>query len=921
MANTLGTLTLDLIARIGGFTGPLDKASASAKKNADKIKKENEALVKSFANFGTAAGAAVAAVPAILAGLVTHTASTAKEITKLAGLAGLGTTEFQQYAAGAATVGIEQDKLSDILKDTNDKIGDFLNNNAGGMKDFFTNIAPLVGVTADNFKKLNSADALKLYVTSLEKANVSQKEMTFYMEAIANDSTALVPLLRDNGKAWNELGAAAQSAGVILDTQTIASAAQFSAELVKVEQYISSAKVALAAEFMPVLAQFTKDLNDSSKEAGGLGKQVHDLADDIVSAAAFVANVGDSIVRVFDIVANTLIGMFSSASGRIQNLASQANTALSWITIGDTAAEFKADAADMANSAKIQFDIASQAAAKIREDLETPLIGDRFAGYVADAKAAAAALKTIDNTTGGTGAAVDPAAIKAREDAAKKAASAAESAAKKIADTFKSTETDYQRQIELINTTADATKNASEVQKLAFEFASGKLTGLNTQQRERLTTLAAELDALEKLKLANEDNAKAAAFAANLSGENQTVRQGFELELAGSGSGDKLRERLQADLEIRQEYGDRARELQEQLNSGDITQELYAKETALLSEALAERLELQQDYYSQQDDLQNNWLDGVTSAWENYRDVATDYNQQAADATASILGDTTSGLSESLKGLATDTMSVGEAAANLGTTLAGSVLDAIADIAAQWLITQGLQLAGISAITTATVASEGIKTAAKVTADATTTASSLAATTTTTGAQVAAAGTTLAAWLPAALVASIGSFGAAAVVGGAALIAAFALIKGFEKGGYTGDGASNAPAGIVHKGEFVFTKAQTQAIGVDRLEAFANGYEEGGLVTGIPMPVRETVTTASVSTKMASTMEAAQNNRKRGDTKVVLVEDAAKAGQTRTRLDDDGMTEVTEVMVSQIFGDGQLGEAIQRRFALRPQGE
>lgn len=921
MANTLGTLTLDLIARIGGFTGPLDKASASVKKNADKIKKENEELVKSFANFGTAVGAGVAAVPAILAGLVTHTASTAKEITKLAGLAGLGTTEFQKYAAGAATVGIEQDKLSDILKDTNDKVGDFLSTGAGGMKDFFTNIAPLVGVTADNFKKLNSADALKLYVTSLEKANVSQKEMTFYMEAIANDSTALVPLLRDNGKAWNELGAAAQSAGVILDTQTIASAAQFSAELVKVEQYITAGKVALAAEFMPVLAQFTKDLNASSTEAGGLGNVVHDLADDIVSAAAVVANIGDVIVRVFDVTANALIGMFASASGRIQNLASQANTALSWITIGDTAAEFKQDAKEMADSAKIQFDIASQAAATINENFDKPLLGDKFATYVADAKAAAAQLKTIDNSTKGTGSGVDPAAIKAREDAAKKAASAAEASAKKIAESFKSTETDYLRQIELINTTADATKNASEVQKLAFEFASGKLTGLNAQQRERLTALAAELDALEKVKLANEDNAKAASFAATLSGENRTIRQGFELELAGSGSGDKLRERLQADLEIQQEYADKAADLQKQLNSGDITKELYDKETALLSEALAERIVLQQDYYNQQDQLQTNWLDGVTSAWENYRDVATDYNQQAADATNSILSDTTSGLSESLQGLATDTMTVGEAAANLGTTLAGSVLKSIADIAAQWLITQGLQLAGISAITTATVASEATKTAAKLTADATTTASSIAATTATTATQVTAAATTMSAWLPAALVASIGSFGAAAVVGGAALIAAFALIKGFEKGGYTGDGASNAPAGIVHKGEFVFTKAQTQAIGVDRLEAFANGYEDGGLVTGIPMPVRETVTTASVSTKMASTMEAAQNNRKRGDTKVVLVEDAAKAGQTRTRLDDDGMTEVTEVMVSQIFGDGQLGEAMQRRFGLRPQGE
>jgi hypothetical protein len=89
----------------------------------------------------------------------------------------------------------------------------------------------------------------------------------------------------------------------------------------------------------------------------------------------------------------------------------------------------------------------------------------------------------------------------------------------------------------------------------------------------------------------------------------------------------------------------------------------------------------------------------------------------------------------------------------------------------------------------------------------------LAATATTTSAQVAAAGTTAAAWLPAALVASIGSFGAAAVVGGAALVAAYALIKGFSGGGYTGAGGVNEPAGIVHKGEVVWSQADVKRFG------------------------------------------------------------------------------------------------------------
>lgn len=866
MANSLGTLTLDLIAKIGGFTVPLDKASASVQKNAAQIKKQNEEIAKSFANLGTAIGAGLAALPAIAAALVVSTASAAKEITKLSGLAGVGTTEFQKYAAGAATVGIEQDKLSDIFKDTNDKVGDFLSTGAGGMKDFFTNIAPLVGVTAENFKKLNGADALKLYVTSLEKANVSQKEMTFYMEAIANDSTALVPLLRNNGKAFDELGAAAESAGVILDTQTIASAAQFSVELTKVEQYLNSAKVALAAEFMPVLAQFSKDLTESTVKAGGLGKAVHDAAGDILTAGATVANIGDVIARTFNVTANYLVGLFATAAGHILNLTSQVKTGLSYLTIGDTAEKFRKEAEGLANDAKINFGIASQAAQSIVDDFSKPLAGNRLKEYVDRAKEAAAQLKAIDNTTTGTGSGVDPAKIKAQQDAAKKAASDAVSAAKKINDAFKTTETDYERQIELINTTTDATKNATQVQKLAFEIQSGKLVGINAQQQERLNQLAAELDALQKLKTATEENAKAQAFAANLAATNQTTKEGFDNELAGAGSGDKMKERLKALLEIQQDYNKQAADLQKQLNGGDITQELYDKETQMLSDALDERLELQTNYYDQIDEAQNNWLDGVTSAWENYRDTAMDFQQQAADFTTNSLNDATSGIATFLDTVIRGTASAGDAFKAFGVSMLNSVVGALEQMLAQWIVTQTAQLI----FGKATQASAGIAMVAN--------------------AQATAFQASLAAFASTAAIPIVGPLAAPAAAAAAASFAA-PLVAGV---------ATSTAVGMAHDG--------IDSVPIDGTWNLQKG---------------ERVTTSQTSAKLDKTLDDVQQsnaNGKSAGSTVNIIEDASRAGQTRTRLDDDGIQEVTDVFVSQIWGDGPLGEAMQGRFGLRGMG-
>ncbi|HGM9889395.1 TPA: phage tail tape measure protein [Proteus mirabilis] len=67
---------------------------------------------------------------------------------------------------------------------------------------------------------------------------------------------------------------------------------------------------------------------------------------------------------------------------------------------------------------------------------------------------------------------------------------------------------------------------------------------------------------------------------------------------------------------------------------------------------------------------------------------------------------------------------------------------------------------------------------------------------------------------------------------------------GFAEGGYTGSGGKHDPAGVVHKGEFVFTKEATQRLGVDNLyrlmDAGKRGYASGGHVGGsAPMSVTQ----------------------------------------------------------------------------------
>ncbi|SUI70550.1 tape measure protein [Serratia liquefaciens] len=146
--------------------------------------------------------------------------------------------------------------------------------------------------------------------------------------------------------------------------------------------------------------------------------------------------------------------------------------------------------------------------------------------------------------------------------------------------------------------------------------------------------------------------------------------------------------------------------------------------------------------------------DRVNAQWALFTQQSIGY--EALGAAVDSFGQ---GASSALSSVITGTQSASDAMRGLADTVLSSVI--------QTFVEMGLQQAK-SAIMGASVQQSAI---------AATTATQVGALGTTTAASVTSAGTTMAAWLPAALVASVGSFGAAAIIGGAALVGAFALSK------------------------------------------------------------------------------------------------------------------------------------------------
>ncbi|WP_278400418.1 hypothetical protein [Stutzerimonas kunmingensis] len=309
-----------LLVRIEATTMQLRKELAAADRavsgSSSKIDKELGLVDKAFARMGLnaeqsrkAIGSAMAGITAAAAGgvaglgaLVVSTANSAREIQNLSQVANASTTEFQRYAVAAKTVGVEQEKLADILKDVNDRVGDFLTTGGGEMKDFFENIAPRIGVTAEQFRKLSGPQSLQLFYNSLEKANLSQAEMTFYMESMADETTALIPLLRDGGAGFSAMADEAERLGLVMSEKTLKQFDQFNAQMDTAKMAAGGFGTQIATEALPALSElngllidFAQDSEAASVIGDALGVVLKGVATVAIGLSTTFANLGRAI--------------------------------------------------------------------------------------------------------------------------------------------------------------------------------------------------------------------------------------------------------------------------------------------------------------------------------------------------------------------------------------------------------------------------------------------------------------------------------------------------------------------------------------------------------------------------------------------------------------------------------------------------
>ncbi|WP_396234167.1 hypothetical protein [Acinetobacter baumannii] len=488
MATRLGTLTLDLLVRLGNFTEPLRQAEGQLRSSLTKMK-------GFIASYGTIAATAIAGATTAIIAMADTMAKHNAELERFAYLSQTSVADFQKMAVGAQMMGIEAEKLSDIMKDWNERFGDFLTAGSGPLVDFMEQVAVKTEKGADGamklakeLSKLSGPESMGLFVKKMEEANLSQDQMSFLMESMASDSTLLLPLLKNNAEGMRLWGEAAERAGILMDEKTLKASRELQVQTKMLDMQYEGLKKRVLSQVIPALVDISEAMLDGDEKARGMADAGKVLADSLRGVAAIALGVWAAL----NMVANGIAGVTNQALDSY-NLTNKAAEESGWLgkLPGIKFAKTLITAGATSGAENSYIKMAYRDNEAVMEEFSTK-VGKLFDDTVSQSTAKLAELQNQANTT-------NTAATQGAKDwldkqnkvaeAAKAAAKAQEELNRKIAEQAKlAKEVLYDYGTEFTRIEADLTK----------ELARFNEASLPSADRSRLIEEAKQISAARK---------------------------------------------------------------------------------------------------------------------------------------------------------------------------------------------------------------------------------------------------------------------------------------------------------------------------------------------------------------------------------------------------------------------------------------
>lgn len=587
---SLGVLTLDLVARTGGFVQGMDKAERASEKWRKQVDRDLK-TIRGGIDKTLKAGAAAAAVATATTIALTKTGMDA--VNSQAALAqSLDTTYDSITALKLAAGDAGLDGLEGSLTRLNRRLGAAEAGSgaaANAVKALNLNLAELSDMDVDE-RVATIADAIRDSGVSAQRAARFAQDLGFEQREAAAFFMQGGDAIRAYRDEVDQLGLSL-SAMEVAQVQEAVNAMGIFGDLTTVVSQ------RLAVEFSPILQQISSDLTDAAKASGGFKDEISELVDSAVNGLAFVINAVDGIGVVFTTVgkyaAVVFLGITREALLLADNLVNgpiaAANLLIERLNVIPGIDITPVGLTGFGQKIKAELDVINGAISEgmqdIGEGLNAPLAGDRLLEYYEKAKRgaeeSAQAHLDFQKTISGGGAGSDE---EARRLAAEEAA--AEAARKNV-----------ERQISAIERAAATWGMAADQVKLYDLQVAGAT-------QSQLNSAAAALESVAAMEAHKKSQADYEGLVKSLRTEEEkrsdTLREQMEILSQYNDITEEQRKQLQARI------ADSAIDTEVSLNLGTDPEGLK-KASEHLDEWYARQLETLARYREERAELNEEW--------------------------------------------------------------------------------------------------------------------------------------------------------------------------------------------------------------------------------------------------------------------------------------------------------------------------
>lgn len=448
MARSLGTLTLDLIAKIGGFVSGMTEAEREADKRAKQIKKNLQAIGSEISDLGKMAGVGFGVVATAMVYMTKQAVDAVDTQADMA--AQLGTTydSLNTVAMAAKNAGVDLNTVNSASLKLNDTIGSLASGAGGAGADALTRL----GLSAEQLSSLELDQQISLINSRISEVIPAAEQASVAVDLFGKSAGAAI--LQINPERLAEAARQAEIFGLNLsevDTAEIGAIGDTLDTLAAASQGFFGQ---LGLQFAPLIRQVGLDFVDAADKAGGFGKITESIFQKVIRGAAYVANAVDGVSRVFSLVLDTIIGFAARGGMAVDKFALRVVKALDKIPGLDLGASVRALENDLAQAEGF----AELSSIRIKQALEEPLAGEKFLKYVEDAKKASqeAAKASLTGAGGKDKGLPTGGDDKASKDAADKAAKAKDAEEKALRDSLRRLDEKFQSEAEKLTNARNA---------------------------------------------------------------------------------------------------------------------------------------------------------------------------------------------------------------------------------------------------------------------------------------------------------------------------------------------------------------------------------------------------------------------------------------------------------------------------------